>query len=368
MRLGVKHQNQFQIVHADFSGGLNTSTSVDGIAENQLARATNVEVDHATGKLKTVAGTIDVLKVENLFGAAYDEINQKFLLVDKAKLVYVFDHKTNALSNAIGVLSGTLYPICTSWEDGLLIASGGKLQYFNGENLLTIENSPTATSVCVQAGRVLVMDANNLYLSSVGDETNWLEDANIDSSAKFLEVGYKDGGELVSMVSLPSGVILMKNNRRVYRLNIGFPAWSLVEISHNTEVSERLSICAVADLVFVLGRNEVQNIQAANIYGNAKAQNIAILIESEVKKVSKNSLLRYVPKLNQVWILNGEFVLIFDLVTKSWYKRQFNSQILDVISTTSKVICGSLPTSSKSAASSSTAIFCTIKLLYRFAT
>ena len=59
MRLGVKHQNQFQIVHADFSGGLNTSTSSDGIAENQLARAVNVEVDHATGKLRTVAGTIE---------------------------------------------------------------------------------------------------------------------------------------------------------------------------------------------------------------------------------------------------------------------------------------------------------------------
>ena len=206
MRLGVKHQNQFQIVHADFSGGLNTSTSVDGIAENQLARATNVEVDHATGKLKTVAGTIDVLKFENLLGAAYDDINRKLLLFDADKKVYAFDFKANTTSDELGTLSGELYPICTSWEDGLLIASGGKLQYFNGAELVTL-NSPTATSVCIQAGRVLVTDTNNLYLSSIGDETNWIEDANIDSSAKFLEIGYKDGGELVCMVSLPSGVL-----------------------------------------------------------------------------------------------------------------------------------------------------------------
>ena len=330
MKRGVKHENQFQIVHADFSGGLNTSASVDGIADNQLARAVNVEVDHATGKLKTVAGTVDVLDFPNLFAAAYDEINRKILLVDEDKRVYAYDLDTNTISNALGILSGNLYPICASWEDGLLIASGGALQYFNGTQLITL-NSPTASSVCVQAGRILIADEKNLYLSGVGDETNWEENANVDSSAKFLEVGYKDGGEVIGMVNLSSGVLLIKNNRRAYRLNVGFPAWSLVEISSNAELSGRLSTCAVADLVFVLGQSEVQNIQAANFYGNAKPQNISLLIESEIKNLPKNSLLRYVPKKNQVWILNDESILIFDLVTQSWFKRQFNSKILDVL-------------------------------------
>ncbi|MBQ4403215.1 MAG: hypothetical protein II857_02275 [Selenomonadaceae bacterium] len=182
-----------------------TSTSVDGISENQLAQAINLEVDYATGKLKSVAGLL-----------------------------------------TIGTLSG------------------------------------------------------------VGDETNYTEDANIDSSAKFLEVGYKDGGELVGMVSF-------------------------VGISREVDLSGRLSTCAVADSVFVLGSSDVQNLQAANVYGNAKPQNIALLIESEIKSLSKNSLVRYVPKLNQIWILNGNFVLMFDLVTQSWFKRQFNSKILDVL-------------------------------------
>ena len=295
MKRGVKHENQFQIVHADFSGGLNTSASVDGIADNQLARAVNVEVDHATGKLKTVAGTVDVLDFPNLFAAAYDEINRKILLVDEDKRVYAYDLDANTISNALGILSGDLYPICASWEDGLLLASNGKLQYFNGTQLITL-NSPTASSVCVQAGRILIADEKNLYLSGVGDETNWEENANVDSSAKFLEVGYKDGGEVIGMVNLSSGVLLIKNNRRAYRLNVGFPAWSLVEISSNTELSGRLSACAVADLVFVLGQSEVQNIQASNFYGNAKPQNISLLIESEIKNLQENSLLRYVPK------------------------------------------------------------------------
>lgn len=337
MRLGVKHQNQFQIVHADFSGGLNTSTSVDGIAENQLARATNVEVDHATGKLKTVAGTIDVLKVENLFGAAYDEINKKFLLVDKAKLVYVFDHKTNALSNAIGVLSGTLYPICTSWEDGLLIASGGKLQYFNGIELITITDSPNASSVYVRAGRILITDENNIHYSGVGDETNWVEETNDDSSAKFIEAGYKDGGKLLAMVNLSSDVLIIKNNRRVYRLSGEYPDWQMNEISRNVEASGRLSVCAVASSVFVLGRNELQNIQTTADYGDMKPQNVATLIERELANLPENALLRYVPSLSQIWAISGTVALMFDLVTQSWYKRQFNSQVLDVITVEDEV-------------------------------
>ena len=98
-------------------------------------------------------------------------------------------------------------------------------------------------------------------MSGVGDETNWIEDANIDSSAKFLEVGYKDGGSLVGMIG-------------------------------------------------VLGQYEVQNIQATNVYGNLKPQNLALPVASEIKKVAGNSLLRYIPKLNQIWILNGEEIFI----------------------------------------------------------
>lgn len=72
MKLGVKHANQTPIVRADFSGGLNTSSTTDSIAENQLANAVNVEIDSANGRLKTVAGTVDVLNFADIFATAYD--------------------------------------------------------------------------------------------------------------------------------------------------------------------------------------------------------------------------------------------------------------------------------------------------------
>lgn len=334
MQLTTKHQNQQTIVRADFSGGLNTSANVDGIAENQLSVAVNVEVDHATGRLKTVAGTTDIMFFENIFAAMYDEINKVLLLVTADKTVYVTDLNT---TTGIGKLSGALYPVSANWEDGLLIASGDKLQYFNGENLLTID-SPNATSVYIRAGRVLVTDENNVRYSGVGDETNWAEDTNDDSSSKFVEAGYKDGGKLIGMVNLSQDILLIKNNRRLYRLSGEFPNWSINEVSRNVEVSGRMSYCAVADSVFILGRNEVQNIQTTADYGDVKPQNVATLITSEIQQLPADTKLRYVPPLSQLWAINKREVLMFDLVTNSWYKREFNSPVIDVVSVGDEVL------------------------------
>ena len=66
------------------------------------------------------------------------------------------------------------------------------------------------------------------------------EHGNYDSSAKFLEVGYKDGGKLFGMINLSSDVLLVKDNRRLYRLNGEYPNWSLNEVSRNVEVRSRL--------------------------------------------------------------------------------------------------------------------------------
>lgn len=337
MRLGTKHQNPFQVVRYDFSGGLNTSVSVDGIAENQLAIASNVEVDHATGKLRTVAGTRVLRNIENLFAAMYDAINKVLLLVKTDKTVYLFNPETKEISGVLGILSGDLYPISASWEDGLLIASGGKLQYYNGKTLKTIETSPTATSVYVRAGRVLVSDESSVHYSSVGDEETWDEDTDDESSGLFVEAGYKDGGKLLAMVNLSTDVLLIKSNRHVYRLIGEFPNWQIVEVSRNVDVSGRRGICSIADSVFILGRYEVQNLQTTNAYGDVKPQNVATLIGREIQNLPEDSLLRYIPPLNQIWAISGTTALVLDVVTNSWYKRQFNSQVIDVIAAGNEV-------------------------------
>ena len=88
--LSTKHARQQQFSMTDFSGGLNTSTSMAGIEGNQLYDVLNMELDSVTNRLKTAAGTVDVMRVSGITiaGAAWDGINKKLILVDSARKVY----------------------------------------------------------------------------------------------------------------------------------------------------------------------------------------------------------------------------------------------------------------------------------------
>lgn len=330
--LSTRHANQQTVSIYDFSGGLNTTASMDGIAENQLSECVNMEIDSATNRLKTVSGTSDMLKTDfTIYAAMHDTINHKMLLVDSNKKVYVSDFKT---TQEIGSLSGTLYPITASWEDGLLIATGGHLQYYNGKALTTIDASPaTCYGVYVRAGRVLVTTGNEIHYSGVGDETNWKEDTSDDSSSKFVEAGYKDGGQFVGMASLSSDVIIFKNNRRVYRLSGEYPNWSIDEISRNVECSGRRSFAAMSDTVFALGKNELQALTTTQAYGDVKPANLGTFVTKEIQGLPENALVRYVPPLQQCWAIgNNGRVLMYDISHQSWFIRVFNSGVIDVIS------------------------------------
>lgn len=330
MILSSKHGERQQVkILADFSGGLNTASSVEEIAENQLAEIVNMEIDAATGKLKTVAGTIDILQSENIFAAMYDSINFLILLVKNDKKIFLADFAGNISSVEIGKLSGNLYPKYCAWESGILIASGGALQYFNGADLINL-NSPNAENVFVKNGRVIICTDSNLNYSGVGDENFWQEDNNVESAAKFAEVGYKDGAKIIFAVPLSQDILILKSNKNCYRLGGEFPNWQINKVAENIECGGRKSYCAAGDEVFVLGANEFQQIQNV-FYGNLKPEDLALQIKSEIHRLPQNSQVKFVNPLWQVWLIGrGGTVLIFDVRFKSWYKRQFNSEVLDV--------------------------------------
>jgi|GEM_PF-650982 len=346
MKPYAKHgERQTVIAKADFTGGLNTAAQADGIAENQLADVLNMEIDVATGKLQTVSGTVDVLESENIFAAMYDKINEVILLLKTDKQVYFADFEGN-ISESLGKLSGNLYPKFAEWEDGIIIASGGKLQYFNGEELKTLDSSPflifdgknvsvinqspVAEEVFVRAGRVGFTSGSKIYYSAIGDENKWLDDGNVDESAKWIEVGYKDGAKITSVMSLSNDIFVLKDNRKVYRLAGEYPQWQTAETASEVNCRGRLSVCRVGDSVFVLGEDEAYLIEN-NVYGTMRPENLALQVRSETQKLPRNAAVKFLPSLWQVWIVGNEGnVLVFDLRLKSWWKRKFNSTIIDV--------------------------------------
>ena len=330
MKLSTKHgEAQTTIARADFSGGLNTAAQVDAIAENQLAECVNMEVDFATGKLRTVEGTEDILSDAEIFAVVSDTINSLMLIVDANKKIRLADFKGNVTAEPIGTLSGNLYPKYFPYEDGVLIASGGHLQYFNGAEIITT-NSPRADDVFFRAGRAVIYFGSRVSYSGVGDVRDWRFDNNRESSAKFVDVGYKDGGNFVGLASLSNNLLAIKDNRRCYRLSGEYPELQVDEVANQVECGGRMSYCTVGDDVFVLNGNEAQLIQNS-LYANVKPENIAAQIVSEIHRLPPNATVRYLPLLYQVWCIGREgWVLVFDVRLKAWFKRKFNGEVLDV--------------------------------------
>ena len=339
MQISAKH-NQITINRADFTGGLNSSTAKEMIADNELAMVENMEIDNITGLLRTVKGTsnlfVDNSKTFKSF--AFDKINNVFLIIDNENKVYRFDRTLKQLT-IIGVLTGKASIVSEIWEDGILIASGGKLQYYNGTSLLTIDQSPdVCMGVYVRGGRVFVFYDNTIKYSSIGDETNWSENNNDPSSSKFVEAGYKDGGNITGMVNMSSDVLIIKDNNRIYRLSGEYPDWVIKELARNISCKNKKSYCSTVNNVFILGETDLQMISTTQEYGDMKASNIAMKVKSEIVSLSSEVKLRYIPQLNQIWALSGNRrVLVFDCNFNAFFVRVFNSEVQDVTSVNDNV-------------------------------
>jgi len=150
MNLSEKNQQQQTLVRRDFTGGLNLTSVPEMIKDNELSECVNMELNKNTGALQTCCGTATIYKCPddiNIDYLFFDEINNCYLFVDAStRKVYqsrLIDMEGTVPFDRIlvGRLTGHLSPMAVTWEEGMLIASGGRLQYWDGLTLTTIKCS-----------------------------------------------------------------------------------------------------------------------------------------------------------------------------------------------------------------------------------
>lgn len=339
MKLATKHAGQQNLMLADFTGGLNTSAQEEMIADNELADVLNMEIDSNSHLLRTVAGTKTVYSLPDeteysLKSAAFDIINTVLILfTDDGKILATTDFED---VKQVGTLTGTGEVITAMWEDGLLIASGGKLQYAKGmADVETIDTSPEhCNGVYIRSGRVLVFDnTDNVLFSGVGDETNWTQDTNDPSASLFAQVGYKVGGHIVGMVNMSKDILFIKSNGMIFRLENEYPDWRISELGRNIFCKGNASFCNIVNSVLIMSDIALQQVETTQEYGDMKPTNIGSKVADKIAALPANTKLRYVPPLNQVWCIGANgYVLIFDCNTGAFTQRQFNDVAVDVLS------------------------------------
>ena len=345
MRLSSKTEGDRVIRRGDFHGGLNTITVPEMIGENQLAECVNMDFTKSTGALQTSSGSIMIFKAPSnikLTDTFYDRINNIFLVVDSNRNVYK-THLIDMVGNGtdfvkIGTLNGSVRPMAVMWENGLLLSSGGKLQYWTGLTFTTISTSPAVCNgVFVKNGRVWVWYDYRLVSSGVGDEENWTDTSSDDSSSKWIDVGYKEGEEgaadIVGVTALSSDIIIIKADGKIYRLTGNYPNWNLLEVARNINILNRSCYTAIQDGVFILSRDSLFYLQTTQNYGDIQPQNIAVNVNNLFSDLDiEETRMVFIPTLNQIWITSrGGNVIIFDVTFRAFLQREFKNRAMDLV-------------------------------------
>ncbi len=341
MRLSTKHANQRTVAYRDFSGGLNTTDATESIAQNELARAVNVCLDKSTGLLRTVQGTDTLLRDESkdFDVLMIDPWDGSMLITENSgnvhKLIVTTTEDGTAYSlSKVGELTGQNHASYTTWEDGLVIASGGKLQYYHDGTLETISESPeVCNGVFVRDGRVWTWHDDRIVLSGVGDEHNWTHDNNDASSSQYVDIGYKDRGNIKGVVAFSSDVAIFKDNGHAYHLLGQYPEWQIKSIGRQLNIKNYDCCISIGNSVLVLGDGRVQSVELTNDYGDMKSADIGRKVSTEVRELGIDCRVRYVPTENEVWFLKqdeGEF-LTLDVGRNAFFHRRYSGNTRDVV-------------------------------------
>lgn len=338
------------------TGGMNTALPPNLIADTEAQLIRNYEYDH--GRLRTRGGygsaliTLDGDTIESFF---YDKNTEAYILfgatptvtTDTAKVyvAYVGGTVTN-----VGKLTGREIPCCVRFGANIIIASGGKLQYysFTANTLTTISAGYLFDNIFVRDSRLLASQRGDdkMYCSSTGDATSsqaWVEDTNVASQMQWFEIGQLDGGDIITVLPLAGDLIVFKTSGRVYRISGHCPDYSVDEIgtdSHAVDYKRAFAVVG-ASILFVtdLGIRALETIQE---YGNFSANETCYKINKNISsKIYNPKIWNLLTKRQAVTCpdsTNTKLMYVYQYDSDMAYELEFAGSINDMSETDNGVM------------------------------
>lgn len=336
---------------SDFSGGMNTAQPPEQIADNEAELIMNYEYDY--NRLRTRGGTSAPLvsvndSIESFY---YDAATEAYLLfgagTDKIKgniyLAYIGEPAT-----LVGQLTGNERPVCCKFDGCIYIASGDKLQYFDYEQLFTVESSKLCDNVFERLGRLVTTHRgdDNLYYSATGDAKSkdaWTDNSNDDSSSKWLEVGYKDDGDIITCKPMANDLLVFKTNGRIYSVSGEYPAWNVSQVGEKSYAEDiQKSIEIVGDSVAFITRNGIRSVDTVQTYGNFTMNEIGYKFNKSLTANISNPMCWNAVSKRQLIIRpsssNKKLLFIYQYNMMAGYELEFPFDIDDMAETSNGII------------------------------
>ena len=348
----IERQEQMTAYNfSDFSGGMNTAQPPEQIADNEAELIMNYEYDY--NRLRTRGGTSAPLVSvdDNIKSFYYDAATEAYLLfgagTDKVKgniyLAYIGEPAT-----LVGQLTGSERPVCCKFDGCIYIASGDKLQYFDYEQLFTVESSKLCDNVFERFGRLVTTHRgdDNLYYSATGDAKSkdaWTDVSNNDSSSKWLEVGYKDDGDIITCKPMANDLLVFKTNGRIYSVSGEYPAWNVSQVGEKSYAEDiQKSIEIVGDSVAFITRNGIRSVDTVQTYGNFTMNEIGYKFNKSLTANISNPMCWNAVSKRQLIIRpsssNKKLLFIYQYNMMAGYELEFPFDIDDMAETSNGII------------------------------
>lgn len=336
---------------SDFSGGMNTAQPPEQIADNEAELIMNYEYDY--NRLRTRGGTSAPLVSvdDSIKSFYYDAATEAYLLfgagTDKVKgniyLAYIGEPAT-----LVGQLTGNERPVCCKFDGCIYIASGDKLQYFDYEQLFIVESSKLCDNVFERLGRLVTTQRgdDNLYYSATGDAKSkdaWTDNSNDDSSSKWLEVGYKDDGDIITCKPMANDLLVFKTNGRIYSVSGEYPAWNVSQVGEKSYAEDiQKSIEIVGDSVAFITRNGIRSVDTVQTYGNFTMNEIGYKFNKSLTANISNPMCWNAVSKRQLIIRpsssNKKLLFIYQYNMMAGYELEFPFDIDDMAETSNGII------------------------------
>lgn len=336
---------------SDFSGGMNTAQPPEQIADNEAELIMNYEYDYNRLRMRGGTSAPLVSVDDSIKSFYYDAATEAYLLfgagTDKVKgniyLAYIGEPAT-----LVGQLTGNERPVCCKFDGCIYIASGDKLQYFDYEQLFTVESSKLCDNVFERFGRLVTTHRgdDNLYYSATGDAKSkdaWTDNSNDDSSSKWLEVGYKDDGDIITCKPMANDLLVFKTNGRIYSVSGEYPAWNVSQVGEKSYAEDiQKSIDIVGDSVAFITRNGIRSVDTVQTYGNFTMNEIGYKFNKSLTANISNPMCWNAVSKRQLIIRpsssNKKLLFIYQYNMMAGYELEFPFDIDDMAETSNGII------------------------------
>lgn len=308
MRQANRHSNTTLIDLQEFTGGLNYLLPADMLAENECVTLDNLTYDPASGILSTRPAFHKTADLQNVRGAYF---TGDAMYVVAGDTLYI-QRSQNDLTAVEGELAaGSATVTFAEWDDGVLIACGGPLIQYSGGAIHAIDaknpegGSINADHVFVRAGRVALARTgqDTLYYSGVADPAHWEYEGN-DADAQFIEIGYKDGGDIAAITPLSRDIVVFKTNGNIYRLSGEYPDWTCVEVARGLPCVRGAAAQLFNSAIF-LTRHGLMALDTVQSYGDVQVKNgIGAKVNTELMRMlgGGTAAFSYSPALGSLFI------------------------------------------------------------------